>query len=250
MLIDHLLEIIDRNLGLIQENLIMDRTRSTLDGSMSIQVEVILIRVSDIVLDECTRKWVAVAIPSLHIIFLGEEADVVTLGTDGDGPLDVSSVRPKSLKHSGFHVVHFLINNLRELTFRDTITEVVDVLRRSTSTSLGTLDPETHQWNQHGLDVSLLNHLNTMTIGLNSCSVSGTNLVKGDSDGSHGALINTETWMRNIGTDNHGWLGKWQTSTGNLARSTSELGIDLHTDVRGVLPIILSDVIDIQACTY
>jgi hypothetical protein len=70
--------------------MVVNRTSSALDSGVSTQVEVILEWMGDISLNERTRKGIGVAVTSLSVILLGEEADVVTLGADYDGPLDLS----------------------------------------------------------------------------------------------------------------------------------------------------------------
>jgi hypothetical protein len=47
-LIDHLLQIIDRNLGLIKENMVVNRASSALNCGVGIEIEVILKRMSDV----------------------------------------------------------------------------------------------------------------------------------------------------------------------------------------------------------
>ncbi len=44
---------------------------------------------SNIALNQCTRKWVVVLVSSLTIILLREETNVVSLGTNSDCPLDL-----------------------------------------------------------------------------------------------------------------------------------------------------------------
>ena len=89
-LIDHLLQIIDRNLGLIKENMVVNRASSALNGSVGIEIEVILKRMSDVGFNQSARQGVSIAISSLTISILGEEADVMTLGADSDSPSDLS----------------------------------------------------------------------------------------------------------------------------------------------------------------
>jgi hypothetical protein len=88
-LIDHLLELIDRNLGIVLEHMVVNRTSSALDGGVSVEVEVILKWMSDIVLNKSTRIGVLVPVPSHIIPLLREEADVMTLGANSNGPLDL-----------------------------------------------------------------------------------------------------------------------------------------------------------------
>jgi hypothetical protein len=44
---------------------------------------------SNIALNQCTRKWVVVLVSNLTIIVLGEETNVVSLGANSDCPLDL-----------------------------------------------------------------------------------------------------------------------------------------------------------------
>ena len=88
-LIDHLLQIIDRNLGLVKENMVVNRASSALNGRVGVEIEVILKRMSDVRFNQSARQGVSIAISSLTISILGEEADVMTLGADNDSPLDL-----------------------------------------------------------------------------------------------------------------------------------------------------------------
>lgn len=73
----------------------MNWTSSTLNGGMGAEVEVILIWVSDILLDQGTWKGICIAVSSLRVALLREEADVVALSTDGNSPLDLFDVRDR-----------------------------------------------------------------------------------------------------------------------------------------------------------
>jgi hypothetical protein len=53
------------------------------------EVEVILKGMSDIMLNKSTWVSILVSIRSLTVTVLGEEADMMTLGADNDGPLDL-----------------------------------------------------------------------------------------------------------------------------------------------------------------
>jgi hypothetical protein len=88
-LIDHLLQVRNWNLGLVLKNMVVNRASSTLNGRVGIEVEVILKGMSDILLNERTGKGVGIAVSSLAVTVLGEEADMVTLGADNNGPLDL-----------------------------------------------------------------------------------------------------------------------------------------------------------------
>jgi hypothetical protein len=88
-LINHLLQIIDRNLGLIVENMVVNRACSALDCGVGAQVEVILEGVSNIRFDESAGKSVGISVSSLTVSILREEADVVALCANDDSPLDL-----------------------------------------------------------------------------------------------------------------------------------------------------------------
>jgi len=88
-LVDHLLQIGDRNLGIVLEDVVVNRAGCTLDGRVGVEIEIILKWMSDIALNKSTGEGVRVAIASLAVAVLGEETNVVTLGTNDDGPLDL-----------------------------------------------------------------------------------------------------------------------------------------------------------------
>lgn len=231
-LVDHLLELIDRDLGLIQEHMIVDRTSSTLDGRVSIEIEVILKWMSDIMLNESTRKRISIAITSLDIVVLREEANVVTLGANSNGPDSVDGSGP-SLNDDLLHMLQLLIDHMAVLTLRDTITEVVDVLRSLATTN--SRIPLLQKWKQHLLDVVSGDHLHTVSIGLDSSSKAGTFLVKRDSNSSHGALRRARSSVRDIRTNDQSWTIEEWLGSDNLASSSTKLGVDLHADVGAVL---------------
>jgi hypothetical protein len=56
---------------------------------VGIEIEVILKRMSDVGFNQSARQGVSIAISSLTVSILGEEADVMTLGADNDSPLDL-----------------------------------------------------------------------------------------------------------------------------------------------------------------
>lgn len=88
-LVDHLLEVVDGQLDLVENDVVVDGASSTLDSGMGAEVKVILERMSDVFLHKSTRKGIAVTITRARILRCGEEADVVTLGADNDSPLDL-----------------------------------------------------------------------------------------------------------------------------------------------------------------
>jgi hypothetical protein len=56
---------------------------------MSAKIEVVLERMSDIMLDKSTRMGILVPVRSHTVTFFREEADMVTLVADNDSPLDL-----------------------------------------------------------------------------------------------------------------------------------------------------------------
>ncbi len=132
-LIDHLLQVIDRDLGLIKENMVVNRASSALNGSVGIEIEVILKRMSDVGFNQSTRQGVSIAIRRLAVSLLGEETDVMTLGADNDSPFDLFSDQQISnskriythaisnlwcilLAQSALHISQLVVENLSELT--------------------------------------------------------------------------------------------------------------------------------------
>jgi hypothetical protein len=70
----------------------MNWTSGALDGRVSVEVEVILEWMSDIMFNQGSWNRVAIAISCHSIPFLGEEADVMALGTDSNSPFDLFRV--------------------------------------------------------------------------------------------------------------------------------------------------------------
>lgn len=102
------------------------------------------------------------------------------------------------LDNDFLHILDFLVKHVGILTLRDTITEVIDVLRSLTLTNFA--NPLLEQRNDHALNVVASDHLNAVTVGLNSSSISAAVLIKGHSDSSHRSLWATRRRMRDIGT--------------------------------------------------
>jgi hypothetical protein len=83
------LEVVDGDLGFIHDDVVVNWASGTLDGRVGAEVEVILERMSNITLNQSTRERVVVTVGRCMITLLGEEADVVALGTNGNSPLDL-----------------------------------------------------------------------------------------------------------------------------------------------------------------
>ena len=132
-LIDHLLQIIDRNLGLVKENMVVNRASSALNGRVGVEIEVILKRMSDVGFNQSARQGVSIAISSLTVSILGEEADVMTLGADNNSPFDLfrdqqisNSIRTCThatshlwailVAKNTLHISQLVVENLHELT--------------------------------------------------------------------------------------------------------------------------------------
>ena len=89
MLVDQFLEVIYRNVCLVHKNLVMNRSGSTLNRRVRAEIEVKLRRMSDISLNQGTRKWVAILISCRAVTLLREEPDVMTLCTNDNSELDL-----------------------------------------------------------------------------------------------------------------------------------------------------------------
>jgi hypothetical protein len=192
-LIDHLLQIIDRNLGLIKENMVVNRASSALDGSVGIEIEVILKGMSDVGFNQSARQGVSIAIRRLAVSILGEEADVMTLGADNDSPFDLfwdqqisnsKRIYTHATSHlwtilfakSILHITQLVVENVSELTLRDTITEVVDMLRATATANVR--NPLLKERQHHATNIVRGNHFDTVAIGLNSSRISASILIK------------------------------------------------------------------------
>lgn len=80
MLVDERVDLVLRPLRLVEEDVVVNRTSSTLDSGVSAEVEVVLKGLCDASLNECARKRVGVLVTTA----LREEANVMTLGSDDD----------------------------------------------------------------------------------------------------------------------------------------------------------------------
>lgn len=89
MLVNHLLQLIGVKTNLVDQNVIMHRTRGALDCRVRVQVEVILERMGYIPLHKSTRMWIAVPITSRT----GEKPDVMALRSNNHDELALLYVR-------------------------------------------------------------------------------------------------------------------------------------------------------------
>ena len=77
MLVEHLLEQVGVHVLLIHQNLVMGRTGSALDSRMRAEIHVILMRMSDIPLNDGARMRISILITGLGIF--REKSYMVTL---------------------------------------------------------------------------------------------------------------------------------------------------------------------------
>ena len=80
MLVDECVALVLRPLRLLEKDVVVDGTSSTLDSGVSAEVEVVLEGLSNASLNKCTGKRVGVLVNTP----LREEANVMTLGSDDD----------------------------------------------------------------------------------------------------------------------------------------------------------------------
>ncbi len=97
VLVDEILELIGRHLGLVEEDMVMRWACRPLDGRMRVQVKVILERVGDISLHQGSRMWVHVLVSS-RASLLGEESNVMALRAHGHRELDLSHLVSKPVE--------------------------------------------------------------------------------------------------------------------------------------------------------
>ena len=133
------------------------------------------------------------------------------------------------------------------LAFADTVTNVVDMLRSFALAD--TLRPVGGKRLEHALEIVLSDHLNAVTIALDGCAITPSELVQGDRQGCAGWHFTTRRWVRNICSDDHGvWLQALETagSLGNGLRGTaSELRVDLHQHIGHILRIALENLVEL-----
>jgi hypothetical protein len=110
---------------------------------------------------------------------------------------------------------HLQVEDLGILTLRDTITEVVDVLRKLALAHL--LDPLREEEAKHTVDVLLSDHLHSVSIGLDRSSITTSNSVERHSHCCHRCLRTARGSVGNVGA--------W----GNFSRSQNEF-LDFKTN--------------------
>lgn len=92
MLIDHLVQLIDRDTRFIHDDMVVRRSSSTLDCRMRTQVEVMLERMRNISLNESSRMCVSILVASAVITSLWEEANLVALAANDDREVDLQII--------------------------------------------------------------------------------------------------------------------------------------------------------------
>lgn len=95
------------------------------------------------------------------------------------------------------HVIDLVIQDLLVLAFRDTITEVVDVLRTTTATNLD--HPSFEEVNEHAFNIGFREQLNTNAVGLASSCIPACMLVPRHGNSSHGSLRTANAGVRDVG---------------------------------------------------
>ena len=139
MLVEHLLEHIDWDVGLIQQHVVMSRARRPFQCFVRTQVDVVLDGVGDIAVDQGPRERVLILITGLA----GEEANVMSLLGHNHGEFDrLASIVSRKLINGQIsyllrcndHVIKdaldvsdFVMNHVKELPFRHPVTEVIDM---------------------------------------------------------------------------------------------------------------------------
>lgn len=94
MLVDHVLELVRTHANLVHQNVIMSRTRGTLDCGVRVQVEIILERVSDVFLNQRAGERILTLVTSRA----REEADVMTLRGHNNSEFDLSRMSGLDLR--------------------------------------------------------------------------------------------------------------------------------------------------------
>lgn len=119
VLVDERLDLVVGPCGLVEQDVVVNGACSTLDGSVCTKVEVVLVRLSNARLDESAGQSVGVLVTTR----LGEETNVVTLRSNDNQELGRSL---PDLDEGLSHGSHLLVDDLGELTLRNTIAEVDD----------------------------------------------------------------------------------------------------------------------------
>lgn len=86
MLVDHVLELVRTHANLVHQDVVVSRTRGTLDSGVRVQIEIILERVSNVFLNQRAGMRILILVTSRA----GEEADVVTLRGHNNTEFDLS----------------------------------------------------------------------------------------------------------------------------------------------------------------
>lgn len=95
MLVEHLLEHIDWDVGLIQQHSVMSRARRPFQCFVRTQVDIVVERVGNIVVDEGTRERVLILITSLA----GKEANVMSLLGHNHCEFDLVNIHGQQKAH-------------------------------------------------------------------------------------------------------------------------------------------------------
>jgi hypothetical protein len=197
---DEGLKLSSQPLTLIQDALVVDGSRSALDGDVRTEVKVELERMSASSLDESARKRIAVAVTFAGI---RKEADVMALPGDDNGEL--GDLLAPELPEALLHVADLLFKHGSVLSLAHAVTNEQHALRRLALSDA--LHPVLGHGSEVFVDVGGGDHLHAVTVGLNFSPVLSEERIGRDGNGGKGcSLTGASAWGRvgNIGTDDHG----------------------------------------------
>ena len=165
VLIDHVLQTSWWVIGLIENYSVVDGSRGSLEGDVRVEKEVEAIWLSDVLLDDGARNWVAFLVA---VTLLRECSNVVSLGGNHSSQLATPLALRKLVKNTS-DMGDFLIDDLGELALRDTITHIIHLAWCAATTNLrhpiGDKRPKDRF---HGV---LGDHLDSNTVCLASSSI-------------------------------------------------------------------------------
>ena len=90
-LVDHRMQLLDRNAFFIRENMIVCRPSGALKRLVGTEVEIVLEGCGHVTLDQCAGDRVCIVIRR-KCSLIGKETDMVTLLTHDDGKFDLKLV--------------------------------------------------------------------------------------------------------------------------------------------------------------
>lgn len=241
MVVDHIFQLMWLVTHLVKNHMIMHWARSALQGDVRIKQEIPLMWACNVPLKQDSGKRVSIAVSRVSVIRIWESANVMALVRNHNGEITIPLAIADRLEDT-FDLWYLILEDLRELTSRHAVSEVIDILRGCAL--VGNHHPLTNERRQHRMKVNFRDQLNPLTVSLASSKVAAAKGIHADRDSGHRRCVAARSRVRNIGANDQG--SRPEVSTRHLgdgtSRRTTEFRVDFHQHIGDILWIHLHNV--------